>query len=188
MNGQSTSDEQLMAQVATGNRDSLSSLMRRYASPLLTFLVRMTANHHVSEELFQEVFLAVWQKRQRYEFPRAFRAWLFGIAGNQCRAEYRRRRIPPDSPLFESTDPPVSPQSGPVELAVLSEQATAVQRAVVRLPDMQRQVVVLRVWNGFPYSEIAAALDRPEATVRSHMCLALKTLRQHLEHLPHATP
>ena len=86
------SDEELMREVSRGQRPALSILIRRYANPLLTFLVRMTCDHHQSEELFQEVFLAVWTSRERYQFPRSFRSWLFGIAANKCHAEFRKRR------------------------------------------------------------------------------------------------
>ena len=89
MNAGDERDEWLMAQLARGEREYLEPLVRRYASPLLTFIRRMIGDRHRSEELFQEVFLAVWTKREQYQFPRSFRAWLFGIAVNKCRADYR---------------------------------------------------------------------------------------------------
>lgn len=66
-------DEWLMEQVAAGCRDGPETLVRRYASPLLTFIQRMIGDRHRSEELFQEVFLAVWLKRKQYQPPRPFR-------------------------------------------------------------------------------------------------------------------
>src|SRR5277367_6352446 len=63
-------DEWLMAQVTLGKRDLLEPLIRRYASPLLTFIQRMVGDPHKSEDVFQEVFLAVWAKRHQYQFPR----------------------------------------------------------------------------------------------------------------------
>lgn len=60
MDASHASDEELMRHVAAGSRAHLSQLMRRYANPLLTFLMQMTGDSHTGEELFQEVFLAVW--------------------------------------------------------------------------------------------------------------------------------
>ena len=54
-------DEQLMLQVCTGRREAVSVLLRRYASRLLTFIERMVGDRHRGEELFQEVFPAVWR-------------------------------------------------------------------------------------------------------------------------------
>lgn len=175
-------DEQLMAQVAENSRDPLGILLRRYASPLLTFIQRMVGDRHRSEELFQEVFLAVWTERRRYAFPRPFRAWLYGIALNKCRNEFRRHhsfRLTPDDPLPFAVL--AASGGGPADAAVATETAAIVQAAVARLPEQQRMVVVLRVWNGLPYFEIANILERTESTVRSEMFHALASLRKFLE-------
>ena len=79
-------DEWLMGQVALGKREQLEPLVRRYSSALLTYLHRMVGDRHRAEELFQDVFFAVWQKRKTYKFPKSFRSWLFAIATNRCRA------------------------------------------------------------------------------------------------------
>ena len=84
------SDEWLMQEVARGRREHVATLLRRYANPLLTFIRRMIGDRHRAEELFQEVFLAVWTHRKTYEYPRRFRPWLFGIAINKCRADFRK--------------------------------------------------------------------------------------------------
>src|SRR5258708_34519017 len=82
-------DEWRRAQVAPGQRDSWEPLVRRYAGPLVGFIRRLVRDTHRCEELFQEVFLAVWKKRQQYQFPRPFKPWLYTIALNKCRADFR---------------------------------------------------------------------------------------------------
>jgi RNA polymerase sigma-70 factor (ECF subfamily) len=174
-------DEQLMAQVANDHREPLGILLRRYGGPLLTFIQRMIGDRHRSEELFQEVFLAVWINRRRYQFPRPFRAWLFGIALNKCRGEFRAERSRAVS-FTEQTHYEASPQLvGPDDAAVAVETASIVQTAVTRLPEQQRLVVVLRVWNGLSYAEIADVMQRAESTIRSDMFHGLTTLRKYLE-------
>ena len=174
-------DEWLMAQVALGKRQHLEPLVRRYASPLLTFIRRMVGDRQRSEELFQEVFLRVWVKRSQYRFPRSFRAWLFAIAANQCRSSFRRRRLENISIHGETTVDPQAPGKMPVEAAIAVEQSQLVGEAVALLPDRQRAVVTLRVWNEMTYAEIADVLGCGESTVRSHMHHGLAALRSHLE-------
>jgi RNA polymerase sigma-70 factor (ECF subfamily) len=83
-------DEWLMGQVAAGRADRMEPLVRRYGTPLLTFIRRMVGGDvHRSEELFQEAFLAVWAKRAQYRFPMPFKPWLYRIAVNKCRAAFR---------------------------------------------------------------------------------------------------
>jgi RNA polymerase sigma factor (sigma-70 family) len=175
-------DEWLMAEVAGGKRDHLEALVRRYANPLLTFIRRMVGDQHRSEELFQEIFLAVWVKRRQYQFPRPFKAWLYAIAVNKCRASFRGR----DLPNFfanerELRDPPATADPSPVEKMVAIETAALVASAVELLPPQQRTVVVLRVWDGLSYAEIAEIVGRSEGTVRSNMHHGLTAMRKYLE-------
>src|SRR5438270_11994312 len=116
MHPRKDTDEWLMAQVAAGRRDHLEPLVRRYASPLLTFIRRMVGDPHRSEELFQEVFLAVWSKRQQYQFPRSFKNWLYTIALNRCRQDFRTRPMRTLS-FVEEEGPmvPFSDEPSPVE-------------------------------------------------------------------------
>ncbi len=174
------SDEVLMSHVAQGNRAHMEPLIRRYANGLLTFIQRMIGDRHRGEELFQEVFLTVWDKRDQYEYPRSFRSWLFAIAVNKCREAGRRLR-PTASLSFDEglAEPDSDPR--PEDRAIATETATLISRAVMLLPAQQRAVVVLRIWQGLSYTEIASMVGRTEATVRSHMHHGLAGLRKYLE-------
>lgn len=171
-----------MAAVIRGEEDLLEPLIRRYANPLLTFIRRMIGDHHHSEELFQEVFLTVWKKREQYQYFRPFKPWLFAIAANKVRAYLRYAFDPPAFPL--DYDPPVVPSaaSGPGgDVLVAAETLALVAQAVRQLPIQQQTVVVLRIWSGLSYAEIAEVINRREGTVRSHMHHGLAALREYLE-------
>jgi RNA polymerase sigma-70 factor (ECF subfamily) len=167
-------DEDVMARVAVGEARALERLVRRHATPLLTFIVRLVGDRHRGEELFQDVFLSVWARRRTYEHPRPFRPWLYTIALNRCRAEMRRHSLP-SGPLL--TEPAAGATVDPVEAGETADLVTA---AVLRLPPRQREVVTLRVWEGLPYGRIAEVVGCAEVTVRSHMHQALIALRRDL--------
>ena len=174
-------DEWLMLQVSRGRNDCLATLLRRHADGLFTFIFRMIGRRHRAEELFQEVFLLVFNRRNLYEYPRPFRPWLYAIAANACRADFRKA-APGSVPLEEFG--PAAPESSeptPDEAAERNEQAALVVEAVTQLPSQQRLVVVLRVWNQLSYNDIAAVAGCSEATARSHMHAALAGLRKLLE-------
>ena len=174
------SDEGLMREVVRGRADRLEPLVRRYSVRLMTFLSRMVGDRHRAEELFQEVFLAVWLKRHRYDPDRAFRPWLYAIAINTCRASFRRRVLTTAS--LHETDP-TDDGEAPGDRICAAETATLVSRAITRLPEQQRTVVVLRIWEVLPYARIAEIVGCAEGTVRSHMHHGLAALRRHLEPL-----
>lgn len=175
-------DESLMAELAQGRREALELLIRRHATPLLSFIQRMVGDRQRSEDLFQDVFCAVWTKRQQYEVGRPFKPWLYAIALNACRADFRRPTLTLVSE--ESGETVVASGPSPAEAAVATETATLVSHAVTLLPSQQRAVVVLRIWQQLSYSEIADVLDCFESTVRSHMHHGLCALRKYLEPRP----
>jgi RNA polymerase sigma-70 factor (ECF subfamily) len=178
MNAEALPDEELMKGVAAGRPDLLAWLVRRYSTRLLTFLVRLVVDRHRAEELFQDVFLTVWLKRQTYTYPRPLKPWLYAIALNKCR-EVLRKVAAPVVPLANAE--PEAPDGAPDAGVLADETSAMVLRAVGRLPPQQRAVVMMRVWDEMPYAEIGEALGCVEATVRSHMHLALAALRKELE-------
>lgn len=175
------SDERLMQQAAGGAHEAFALLMRRYANPILTFLRRMTQDHHRAEELFQEVFLAIWTSRRKYAYPRTLRPWIFGIAMNKCRQEFRQLsdlRVVPDSYHAEGA---LQTGPSPDEGAIATENAAIVETALQRLPLQQRTVVALRLWNNLSFAEIAEIVECSESTARSHMHHGLNSMRDYLE-------
>jgi RNA polymerase sigma-70 factor (ECF subfamily) len=175
-------DEDVMSRVADGRADLVEWLVRRHATGLLTFITRMVGNRHLAEELFQEVFLAVWLKRRQYQKSRPFRPWLYAIALNRCRALFRLRAPRPHSLTAEAEDP-CTHDGSPADRMMAAETAEIVSRAVTRLPPQQRAVIVLRIWENLPYSRIAEVVGCTEGTVRSHMHHGLAALRTSLQPL-----
>ena len=105
--------------------------------------------------------------------------FLYGT--NRCRADFRRVGVP-NVPLREPTvSTAVTQGSSPLQAAISTETAEVVAAAVTQLPAQQRTVVVLRVWDGMSYAEIAEAVGRTEGTVRSHMHHGLASMRSYLE-------
>jgi RNA polymerase sigma-70 factor (ECF subfamily) len=172
-------DEAVMGELARGGRDVLAVLVRRHSDALLAFLARMVGDRHRAEELFQEVFLAVWVKRHQYDPCRPFRPWLYAIALNKCR-EVWRLRSPAALPLGGTGADPPAAGDAPDDGLLTAERDTLVAQALAGLPPRQRAVVTLRIWEGMPYDRIADVVDCTEATVRSHMHHGLAALRKKL--------
>lgn len=170
-----------MGQVAQGRHEPLETLMRRHASPVLTFIHRMLGNRHRAEELFQEVFLAIWIKRSTYKLEQPFRCWLYAIAANCCRVELRRRPSPVTTSNEILSAEVVADGKTPVDSVLTGEIASMIESAIADLPVRQRTVVVMRIWNQMSFAEIANAIESTEGTARSHMHHALKSLRQRLQ-------
>jgi RNA polymerase sigma-70 factor (ECF subfamily) len=123
-------------------------------------------------DLSQEVFLKAYQNLGRLESPARFGPWLFRIAHNEAFSHLRRKR--PEVGLVGDTTAPRRPRLEPIELAL------AVERALGRLSDDQREAIILKIYQGFKFEEMAEALDCPVSTVKSRVYAALDCLKADL--------
>jgi RNA polymerase sigma-70 factor (ECF subfamily) len=171
-------DEELMAAVRGGDRGAFEQLFDRYREPVWRFFRRRIADPERAADLAQEAFLVVWQNAPRFEPRAAFRSYLFGIAFNLLAAARRRWTSLP-SPLAGLDREPEAGQADPADVMW-------VRRALAKLDDGDREIVMLREYDGLSYEEIAALLEVPAGTVRSRLFRARQALREELERQPAA--
>ncbi len=180
------SDEQAMWRVQQhADEDAFAQLVGRWQSPIRNLCVRMTGDLHKGEDLTQEAFVRVFEKRSQYQPDAKFSTWLWRIALNLCYDEQRRIKRRGETALEneegEAVVELVADASGPADQAEAGERADMVRRALVRLPETYRTVLVLRHYEGLKFREIADVLDIPEGTVKSRMVEALGQMERLLK-------
>lgn len=143
-------------------------------SPQLALFLRQWTPHQGSEDIVQETFVRLMQQRRAPDNPKA---WLFRVARNLAVSRHRkaRRRGAAHSRAGAGTADWFEPAPGN------RIDAHIAQAAVGRLPDDQRETVVLRVWGRLKLHEIADVVGAPLSTVHSRYQAALAALRQELE-------
>jgi RNA polymerase sigma-70 factor (ECF subfamily) len=174
-------DPVLVADVARGDGAALRALYLRYERPTFNLILRLAGDRGMAEELMQETFARVWTMAGTYRPERGdVRGWLFTIALNATRSEltrlrYRFRHVEEDAAESLPSRLPT-----PDVAAERSEAARDVQEALGRLPDLLREVVVLRIYQQLRFPEIAALTGTPEGTLRARFHRAAAQLREHL--------
>ena len=170
-------DEDLMAAYSRGSTDAFGHLFRRYKQPLFGFFRRRLADPAQAEELTQDTFFAVVRASSRYE-PRApFRTYLYAIAFKILRAYRRKTAL--RATFFGAATGPRQPA-----LECPSEAELLLRQAVARLEPMDREMLLLREFEGLKYAEIAGLLHLPLNTVRSRLFRARLALRDLLAAVP----
>lgn len=174
-------DEALIARTADGDAAAFEALMRRYQGRVYQF-VRWQAgvSERTAEDITQEVFLQLYRVARQFRGGARFRTWFFTLARNVCRNHQRtlRRRAPerwyalPEEALESVADDGPGPQAR----CERGEARRVVGEALGRLPDLQREVLLLREWQDLSYAEIAEVLEVPIGTVRSRLHKARETL------------
>jgi len=159
------SDEELVGRLVDGDELALRELLRRYERPLSHFIYRHTGGRDV-EDLYQDTWLRVTQHAARFDRSRRFSTWLFQIAVNLCRDWHRR---PPP-------DPARLPDGSAHDDRPAAEARIDSVRLLATLPELQREVVLLRYYQDLTEDEVAQILDCPKGTVKSRLHNALARL------------
>ena len=176
-----------MERLAGGHDAALNDLMERHAGPLFQFLFRMLANEADANDAAQETFVRVYRYRERYDGGK-FTTWLYAIASNLARSEYRRRSRHPnvsldaertvDGTTLGETLPSGAPS--PNEAADRSERHRVVRAAVENLPSDLKEAVVLCEWEDLSVADAAAVLNTTHKAVESRLYRARQRLRERL--------
>ncbi len=182
-------DEEVLAAFVHGDLSQFEALVRRYQTPLLGFAFRYLGNRARAEELTQEAFFRVFRHASRFDPSLSFRAWLYAIALNLCRHEAKKRGSETKWWRRQRTEEPAAPDPSPAVAAQRNEAVEAIRGAVSALPDEQRAVLVMRIYQDLSYEEIAGVMACPVGTAKSRMFYALERVRVQLgERLPTGTP
>ena len=178
-------DEDLLQAVQSGDMDSLGVLIVRWERPLFRFVSRLLPQQDDARDVCQETFLRILKKSHRFKSGSRFSTWMYQIALNLCRDQARRRRrwgllIAEGRNLDEQSTrlPEDSTGDGnPVAHVERRQARSSVQRALGQIPQEQREVLVLKEFEGLKFREIAEILGCPESTVKSRMYYGLDGLR-----------
>jgi len=178
-------DELLVRRAQDGDHASLCELIARYERRTYNLAYRLMGNHADASDAAQEALVRICVRLHNFRGDSAFSTWLFRVVTNTCLDELRRRgrlrhaSLDEALPLEEGTVPRQATDSGegPVEYAERQEVQAAVKRAINRLPDEYRVVVILRDLEGLTYQEIASSLHTTLGTIKSRLHRARQALR-----------
>ena len=144
----------------------------------------VTGRHEDAEDAAQEAFLVALDRLEECRSPERFGGWLMTIVRNRSKNLVRREA------LRETDEVPPGARSRiptPDRVAETAELRAQLRAALMDLPEMQRQIVLLHDLEGWKHREIADRLDLPCGTVRSHLHFARKALRTALRQVPGAS-
>ena len=169
------SDEELILEFQKNNtEDAFNILVQRYKNPLTNYVFRFLGDYEACADVVQETMIKVYRYKDTYSSVAKFSTWVYTIAGNLARTEYRRQRRrnifsisdygeehkPYDLP-DESYRPDVATDSG------IKDEI--IQNALLKVKEAYREAVVLRDVQGLSYEEIAEILGVNEGTVKSRI-------------------
>jgi len=177
-------DEELVEACLAGEESAFDVLLRRWEKRIRGAIYRLVGSDEEARDLCQEAFLKAYKSLRSFKQEARFSSWLYQIALNLCRDRMRRRRGKTMVSLDELEEGGAAmPVAGPTALDLLQERDTSrlVAQAIEALPDEQREVIILKEYQGLTFLEIAQMLDVPISTVKTRLYRGLDQLRVRLE-------
>lgn len=163
-------DRDLIVTARRGNVEAYNLLVSRWEKRIFNYLYRLVKDREDALDLSQDVFLKAHQNLMKLEDASRFAPWLYRIAHNEAYSLLRKNR--PEVELSEDRPDRVHGRGlSPVEVGL------AVERAMSRLSEDQREAVILKIYQGFKFEEMAEILSCPVSTVKSRLYTALDLLK-----------
>jgi RNA polymerase sigma-70 factor, ECF subfamily len=161
-------DRDLIAKARRGDVEAYNLLVSRWEKRVFNYLLRLVRNREDAMDVSQDVFLKAYQNLPKLGDDAKFAGWLFRIAHNEAFSLLRKKKPEGELPL----------ETGRVGPGLLQmELSVAVESALARLHEDQREAVLLKVYQGFKFEEMAEILECPVSTVKSRLYTALDLLR-----------
>ena len=183
-------DEQLIGMLAAGDTHAFDAVFERYHNQIYNFIKRQVSERESIEDLVQEIFLRVFKSAKNFDVTKKFSSWLYKIALNEIKRHWKRsasrQTYSLNEPLGdeagdgERIDNLEDERTGAAELAESELFSRDLKTLIDRLPEKQRIVVILKVYQELTFEEIAEICECPLSTVLSRMRYAVTKLRRWL--------
>ncbi|HIE30706.1 TPA: RNA polymerase sigma factor [Candidatus Poribacteria bacterium] len=183
---QSKDDNRLVERFQNGELEVFNELVIRYQDKIYRLAYGFVNNREDALDLSQESFLRAFQALGHFERKSAFYSWLYRITTNLCidflRNRSRTKTVPLDEESAYLPNALIKgyKQYSPTKYVEAKELQQHIINAVSELSPKQREVFILRHWDGLQIKEIANVIGRSEGTVKAHLFHAVRNLRKHL--------
>ncbi|MCW0481624.1 RNA polymerase sigma factor [Gaoshiqia sediminis] len=169
----------ILLQLKEGNPKAFNSIFRHYNQRLYFFALGYLKSEKEAEEIVQETFLKLWERREHLDLTLSFHAYLFKIAFNFIQKRLQRQ-VKDDELKHELADELVNFDQHTSNLVNYHHLLQHINRLIGQLPPRQAQILKLRKLDGYSTSEISDMLRLASKTVEAHLTAALKFLKEKL--------
>ena len=169
-------ETELMIQLKAGNKSAFTRLYELYSQPLYLNLLKLLKTEQAAEEILQNIFFIVWEKRETIIINHSIRGYLFRIAENKVHDFFRKLKR--DRKLYEYIQEVSCGEYEDVEIKILhSEEADLLNKAIEKLPPQRKQVFYLCKMEGRSYLEVSQLLGISSSTINDHIVKGTRAVR-----------
>lgn len=177
---QKYNDQELLWELKTGNGEAFTVLYNQYSAPMYYNVLKMVKDESVAEEIVQDIFTKIWQKREALNIEGSFASYIYRVAQNSVIDSFRKMQR--DRELLEKFKKLASGNYEHVEEEVcFRESDLLLQKAIETLPPQQKKVYQLCELEGCTYKDTAFRMEIGHHTVKEYLSKARLTVRTFIE-------
>ena len=170
-------NKDLVQKMRQGEDGAYQKVMDQWGKRVYNFARRFANDDHFANEVVQQTFIHAFEKIDQLKDPAKLQSWLYRIASNNCisqgRRIARRRRLEEENGLMNKPDP-----ANPSQIIEHQELREMVLKVLQMIPPEQRQVIIMKEYEGLKFREIAEILDASENTIKARMYYGLDAMRK----------
>ena len=168
------SDFDLLDRYENGDQEAIEEIVSRYQKPVFFYILRVVWNETDAADLLQKTFINAFRNIRRFNRRSNLKTWLYRIAMNVCKNHFRdnprRREINLEGMIL-------SDRKNPLDHIISKEERIRLSVALNDLPEKQRHTVILKVYHGLRYREIAQITGSSEGAAKANFHYGVKKLK-----------
>lgn len=172
-------EKSLIKQVASGDHKAFTILYMRYLHGLYRYIYLFTKSKETTEEIIQNVFVKIWERRDLLTGVNAFKPYLYRSAKNMLIDEIRRNQVEAKVLFLVKPDTEQSNETSDAQI-IYTQYYQIAQNAIDMLPEKRKQIVELRTKEDLTLDEIAEKLAISKSVVKKQLYTGMSFIKKHL--------
>jgi RNA polymerase sigma-70 factor (ECF subfamily) len=178
----SLSDEELMKALSKGDQRAFDELYNRFYAQLLGYFKNMLwGDREKAEDMVHDIFAKIIKNPDYFDTNRSFRTWLFSVASNMCKNEYKKQAVRKNTSIGVEDYRSISSSTNVLAEVQDNQFQQAFEENLAKMDEKHREVFALRHLEGLSMKEIAEVMEINEGTVKSRLFYATKFLAEKLK-------
>jgi RNA polymerase sigma-70 factor (ECF subfamily) len=174
------SETELLHALSVGRLDAFDALYHRYRQPVYTNILKLVRQSETAEDILQEVFVGLWENRQKIDTSKSVGGWLFVVSHNKALSVLKKKVREAAVVQWEADLPDASPVEDPIDEELYGLQLALIEEAVEHLPARKRDVFRRCRFDGQSAEEVAASTGISVASVNDYLKQSTRFIRAYI--------
>lgn len=172
-------DENLIKEILKGNESAMEILVKRHYDLVHSYIYRATNDYNISYDITQDVFIKIIKNIDKYNAESGkFQNWLLKIAANTTKDYFKSKTYAQRNENCDIENYQIEDKSNVIDIVSKKEEAIKIKQAIEKLPNRQREAILLKYYNDLKITEISNITGDNENTIKSRLFNGIKNLKK----------